>query len=341
MIRLWLRTGFLLLLVWSLVILLMRPVGHSIGGEVLTYVRVTTQGELRLSELIGLDLRLGIQHLIARTQGGVPAYNWSPDGSQIAMLGTGDFRPWIRLFDSAGRSQEWLTETRHTPHWSPDGSRIAYERAATPGDTDIFIVALSDGEPVNLTDSPLQSESEPRWLDSDTLVYEIASDDGSQLVRHNIQTGQSMLLTSPPEGGAQPVPSPDGYRIAYIEIVDNSPVLAWMQSDGSQRERVYITGGRYDMQGEVWSPDSQQLAFIDSSLSLVILDLASRERRILRPGSTQIYTRPGDWSPDARWIAVTEDRRIYLIDVHTGQIITVSEGESRSLNMLPRWRPGA
>jgi Tol biopolymer transport system component len=89
---------------------------------------------------------------------------WSPDGTRIAHLKSGDV--WVVNRD--GSNPVNLTETagvtEFQPHWSQDGSTLLYGRDVAAGTgNDIISRDLDSGTETNITDSPTVAEGPVSW----------------------------------------------------------------------------------------------------------------------------------------------------------------------------------
>lgn len=109
-----------------------------------------------------------------------------------------------------------------------------------------------------------------------------------------------------------PAWSPDGKWVAYFSDRSGEYELTLRAADGSGEERKLTSLGAGFRYGVVWSPDSQQLAFIDQAMKLYVHDLAKAETRQI---DHMLWAFHGDlerfhcaWSPDSRWLAYAGDQ---------------------------------
>jgi dipeptidyl aminopeptidase/acylaminoacyl peptidase len=153
---------------------------------------------------------------------------WSPDGSQIAFVGT-KLLPWNRdiwVMDADGTDLRRITHDRsddRNPEWSPDGEYLAFVRhpsaggdAEFAGSVDIWVVAASGGAPTRLTNDSGWS-GDPTW-------------------------------------------SPVGGKIAYVRGHDSTTRIWVMNSDGSGKHPLLFRSGPFF--APQWSPDGSKIAFL-------------------------------------------------------------------------------
>src|SRR5580700_1611243 len=92
--------------------------------------------------------------------------SWSPDGRQVVFTTnlTGRMNLW-KVAASGGWPIQ-LTESddrQFGAEWSPDGKWIVYEQDAGGGEIfDLYAVPSDGGDPVNITNTPDVSETNPR-----------------------------------------------------------------------------------------------------------------------------------------------------------------------------------
>lgn len=110
--------------------------------------------------------------------------SWSPDGKQIAFISniSGRNNIWVVSAESGWPTQLTVSNQRQTGlAWSPKGRWIAY-MSDTDGDEqfDIFLVAPSNGQVINLTNTPGISEGDLAWSpDGERLAYIVKAKDGA------------------------------------------------------------------------------------------------------------------------------------------------------------------
>jgi dipeptidyl aminopeptidase/acylaminoacyl peptidase len=103
---------------------------------------------------------------------------WSPDGKQIAFVAniSGRSNVWLVSSESGWPTQLTVSDQRQiNPAWSPNGRWIAYNSDADGNEQwDIFIVSPSNGQVINLTNTPAVSEEAFLWSpDGERLAYSV------------------------------------------------------------------------------------------------------------------------------------------------------------------------
>ena len=273
-------------------------------------------------------------------------YSWSPKGDKVAFVAMNEWGGgYFNLF--IGDVSEWETSNPDTPivqmteeyrdfpgivyapSWSHDGEKIA---VSLSGFASGIIILSSDGsQSIYVSDDTSEQLShvefvfwpfgdywadfpsiKPSWSpDGSEIIFLAATTPKDRTALFKVdENGQNLTLLIP-EGVHNPVFSPVGQHIAYIEyagrlnpktvgriiLVDadgqNRQVLAKIRTEG-----VKSIFTRYDVRDLSWSPDGKWLVFTSNVSGKFQLYLVSAD------GSTfeQIMDFPGDavypqWRP--------------------------------------------
>ncbi len=206
----------------------------------------------------------------------------------------------LYLLDLATRVNFNLTRTpfqyEDHPVWSPDGQQIAYQRIAS-NRSQVCVIGADRRcfSPVSVWDHMPLWTADGRslaFLGADSLLFVRDESAGSL-----ISTGSSDRLIF------DPVWSPDGSRIAYIESaprsLQRSLYIAQRDFSGIQ----VVATGDFQVSAPSWSPDGQQIALMaeDSvgNRDIYALDVASGALRQVSHSGRDIFP---SWSPDGAHI---------------------------------------
>ena len=236
-------------------------------------------------------------------------------GSVVALLivGTLIWIWWRPSATTAARSADYVPITRFaesatSPSLSPDGRMVTFIQGPDPffGPGQVFVKALPDGEPVQLTNDKVMKMSP------------VFSPDGSQVAYTTVTPPARWDTWIVPALGGTPRPwltNTGGLswtgdkQIMFSEITDdiNMRVLTSME-DRSHARPVYSPVGSQAMAHRSWlSPDRKSvlIAEMDNARWLpcrvVPFDGSSSGRTVGPPSSC----RSAAWSPDGRWMYVS------------------------------------
>jgi Tol biopolymer transport system component/DNA-binding winged helix-turn-helix (wHTH) protein len=230
------------------------------------------------------------------------------------------------------------------PALSPDGKTVAFSRSSTVGLPEIYTVALSGGEPRQVT-----HEGVGAW-------DQMWSPDGQHIIFTSDRTGLSRVWRIAAAGGAiEPETvypavgtlSRDGRRVAYIE-----PKLFWQGPVVISRMALSSAGGQVVSQKRILgsdggddspqpSPDGGQVTFQSCRTGRCEIWRSDADgSNPLRITSFQKgYAGTPRWSPDGKWIAFdyhpATQGQIYLIDSEGRNVHAVTSGNYE--NLVPDW----
>ena len=232
---------------------------------------------------------------------------WSPDGRSISFHQTtfpGEL--WVMPAEG-GRPQRLLDRVPGggQPAWSPDAREIAFIQRGTEGELEIWRMAASGGDAVQVTWGAMVHTWWPRlsW-----------SPDGKQLAFESIRGGDRDIWTVPLAGGEPDRVtvtseletrgqswSPDGDRIVYAIHGEDEWALRVVPASGGPAENLFSWEGY--ISSPKWSPDGEKIAFVSSldrhleetgmpSFNVWVLTIESGETEWLCEGFSP------SWSPD-------------------------------------------
>ena len=147
------------------------------------------------------------------------------------------------------------------PTWSPDGNFIAYGSDRS-GNFDIWVQAVSGGNPVQVTKSPAQ-DWQPDWSPQGSNLAFRSERDGGGIFVVPVLGGNERRVAS---FGYRPRWSPDGNKILFfssnIRLLTAPPKVYVVGLDGAAPQEVlpqFLAGftGRWEID---WSPEGERLS---------------------------------------------------------------------------------
>ncbi len=172
---------------------------------------------------------------------------WAPDARRLAYVSfENKKRSAIFIQDIRVGSRKKLISRQGingAPAWSPDGKKIATVLSHT-GNPEIFIINVDDGNSAQVTRNGA-IDTEPAWIDNDTLVFTSDRSGSPQLYEVSIAGGRANRLTFEGRYNASPSVSGDGNSIAMVHaenghyriaIIDRPTGLMSVVTSGSLDE---------------------------------------------------------------------------------------------------------
>ncbi len=211
-------------------------------------------GNLKYNWVCVLDIESGKVSYTTPEKRHATGYDWSPDGTQLAVLLTptplvdDEFvGASLEIFPREGGESRKLAQLEgpaEQVRWSPDGSRIAYlgmaQRSATSGS--VYVLPVEEGEPRDLTEGYEGTAAELSWSPDGSLLFPAFEDVYGALNRLSLNGEITPLL--PPEwrGKGSLTPpvswSADGSRFATIRTSGNEIEDVWGGELGGELRRL-------------------------------------------------------------------------------------------------------
>ncbi len=192
---------------------------------------------------------------------------------------------------------------------SPDGKKVAFTAHG-----EVFALGTEDGgDAIRLTHTGVE-QSELTWTpDSRKLVY--MSDRGGHyhLYEYDFAASSERQLTQGAGSEDRPVFSPAGHWLAYVENGN-----AWMAMDTATGATHQIAAGHFGLPpagrgGLVFSPDSQYVAFLDSTAGRFTNAYIVAVSGGATPEQVSFLANASGgslaWSPDAQYLLFTTGQR--------------------------------
>jgi dipeptidyl aminopeptidase/acylaminoacyl peptidase len=266
------------------------------------------------TQVHNLDIRGGEGAPLTSVEQGVEGFEWSPDGTKLALLirdvdPDPDTIPWV--IDRLKFKQDYvgylnrqrghlfvldiesnkLTQLTggdfedYSPAWSPDGSRIAFVS--------------------NRTAEPDFSSNSDIWLVSPDTTH-----DQQEPVR----------VTTNPGSDGSPIWHPDGERIAYITAYTDRTGIpdSYLQSKiaiirPGEDEPVLLTTAELDRKayGPVFSPDGSHIfAMLEDDGRVDLVSVATDGGTMNRPITGQVAVQTATVTPSGAVVAIVSEPKL-------------------------------
>lgn len=223
---------------------------------------------------------------------------WAPDGIRIAYVS----------FENRTQSAIYIQDRQQgsrvkalsregingAPAWSPDGKRLAVT-LSFEGSADIYVLQIDSGNLRRITDSDA-IDTEPAWIDNDTIVFTSDRSGGPQLYEVSARGGRAGRITFEGNYNASATVSPDGSTIAFVHGTSTGFQIGAI--DRATGLFQTLTQGTLD-ESPSFSPNGQMIIFATEksgrgTLGAVSLDGSVVQSLSLDDGGT---VREPAWSP--------------------------------------------
>lgn len=223
---------------------------------------------------------------------------WAPDGVRIAYVSFENKTQAAIYVQNRQLGSRIKVISRPgingAPSWSPDGKRLAvtlsYEESP-----DIYIIQLDTGNLRRVTRSEA-IDTEPVWVDDDTLIFTSDRSGGPQLYEVSARGGRAQRITFEGSYNASATVSPDGDSVAFVHGSGAGFQIAVIDRPTGLFQT--LTQGTLD-ESPSFSPNGQMIIFATEkngrgSLGALSLDGSVSQSLTLDDGGS---VREPAWSP--------------------------------------------
>ncbi|MEZ4522491.1 MAG: prolyl oligopeptidase family serine peptidase [Thermomicrobiales bacterium] len=234
---------------------------------------------------------------ITRFGARIEAYDWSADGSKLAVAAStrGTFDIYLVALDSLDATRLTSHDNYEVyPQFTPDGGRILFVRLNQAWTEHTVVSIAVDGS------DECVLEVDTNFFDyhyGREFGYPLVSPDGASYLFRSHRNGWENIWMADVDGSGAPRPlaeahadqydaawSPDGSTVAYIENHDGTLALRIASADGSgELDGFSPRLGCYSK--PAWSPNGRQIAYLSgtptSPNSLWVVDVETGEKRQL------------------------------------------------------------
>jgi Tol biopolymer transport system component len=185
---------------------------------------------------------------------------WSPNGRQIAFVGSAGG---IYVMRPDGSKRRLIAKGGFTddgPSWSPDSRRIVFTEQQTSTRWRLFVVG-ADGKGLHALRSGAQPAVNPAWSPTGRRIAfaEQQKSGRWQIVTMALDGSRRRRISQGQSSDSFPVWSPDGRQLAFVRQEGNSSAVFTERPDGRDVHRV---SPRFMKAVEpAWSPGGKRIAF--------------------------------------------------------------------------------
>lgn len=204
---------------------------------------VYTSYKAGFPDIYRLDLRAQRRDVVADYKGLNMGARYSPDGSRIAMIVSGNSNADVWVREASGEMRN-LTRSRGleaAPAWSPDGTRLVFS-SDERGGPQLYVMPAHGGTSRRLRTDISGYCAEPDWNPQfeNLIAFTAAEGSGSQIAIYDSKAGKSRFVTTESGDAIEPQWLNDGRHLVYTHRRANRSEIKIMDT---------LTGASYVISG--------------------------------------------------------------------------------------------
>lgn len=208
------------------------------GGKII----YTSYFKSGFPDIFILDLRTLQRSTFVSFKGTNSSARYSPDGSRVAMVLSGEGNPEIYVSDANGRQVS--RKTRNTsveasPAWSPDGSRLVFT-SDSAGGPQLYLMSAAGGSMQRLGTNISGYCAEPDWsrANPNKIAFTVRIGSGYQIALYDFGTRTSKQVSRAPFDGVEPSWLADGRHLVYTARTRTTSVLCILDTETGKSKAI-------------------------------------------------------------------------------------------------------
>lgn len=183
---------------------------------------------------------------------------YSPNGSQVAMVLSGEGNAEIYVSDANGKRVSRRTRTdavEASPCFSPDGGRIVFTSDAAGG-PQLYIIPAGGGSMQRVPTNISGYCAEPDWsrANPNKIAFTARIGRGYQIAVHDFSKGKSAQASNAPFDGVEPSWLPDGRHLVYTARDRTTSRICILDTESGASMPISPTSFGPALQASVWAP---------------------------------------------------------------------------------------
>jgi TolB protein len=220
-----------------------------------TKILYTSYYKSGFPDIFQIDLTTNQRTTFVSFRGTNTGAHFSPNGTQAAMILTGEGTPEIYVSNAQGRQVSRKTRSdavKSSPCFSPDGSRIVF--AMEPG-PQLYVMPAGGGQPARLN-TGFGYAAEPDWsLTKPNLIACTVRASGSyQIAVYDSKDNTAKVVSKAPFDGIEPSWLADGRHLIYTARTRTDSRICILDTETGRT--AFISGKSFGnaSQASAWTP---------------------------------------------------------------------------------------
>lgn len=207
-------------------------------------------------DIFTIDLRSFQRTTFVSFKGTNSGARFSPNGSQVAMVLSGEGTPEIYVSNAQGRGVARETRSdavKSSPCFSPDGTRLVF--AGEPG-PQLYTLPVNGGAPTRLTSGISSYCAEPDWsrANPNRIAFTIRVGRNFQIAVYDFSKRASEQVSKAPFDGIEPNWLPDGRHLVYTARTSTTSRVCILDTETGKSTPISPTSFGSTLQANVWAP---------------------------------------------------------------------------------------